>query len=135
MKKRSAAVTRSPGPFGESDDRSENCRASSPSPSEAATGMKIAVADNPKYGKILVDDKGMTVTRDGAVISLSKTEFILLSTLMRYPGRVLTRRSLEARALPNTEGQALDVHISHLRRKIGEGYIRTVRGVGYVLEK
>src|SRR6185312_15739813 len=84
---------------------------------------------------LVLDDKGMTVTRNGTVISLSKTEFILLSTLMRYPGRVLTRRSLEARALPNTEGQALDVHISHLRRKIGEGYIRTVRGVGYVLEK
>jgi predicted lipoprotein with Yx(FWY)xxD motif len=40
---------------------SPSTAASSPSPSEAATGMKIAVADNPKYGKILVDEKGMTV--------------------------------------------------------------------------
>ena len=40
---------------------SPSTAASSPSPSEAATGIKIAVADNAKYGKILVDDKGMTV--------------------------------------------------------------------------
>ena len=88
-----------------------------------------------KIKDLVLDDKSMRLTRDGVAISLSKTEFALLHALMRYPDRVLTRRELEAWALPHSEGQALDVHMSHLRRKIGEGYIRTVRGVGYVVEK
>ena len=88
-----------------------------------------------KVKDLVLDDRSMTITKASVTITLSKTEFALLNVLMKYPGRVLTRRELEAWALPNSEGQALDVHISHLRRKIGEGYIRTVRGVGYVVEK
>lgn len=88
-----------------------------------------------KLKDLVLDDKRMTLLRGGVAIALSKSEFALLHTLMRQPGVVLTRRTLEARALPNSEGQSLDVHMSNLRRKIGDGYIRTVRGVGYVAEK
>jgi two-component system response regulator QseB/two-component system response regulator BasR len=88
-----------------------------------------------KVKDLLLDDKRMLLTRGGVNVVLSKTEFALLHALMRYPDRVLTRRELEARALPHSEGAALDVHMSHLRQKIGEGYIRTVRGVGYVVDK
>ena len=45
-------------------------------------------------------------------------------------------RTLEEQVLPgglNNESNVLDVHISNLRKKIGEGYVRTVRGVGYVI--
>ena len=88
-----------------------------------------------KVKDLVLDDKRMLLTRGGVNVVLSKTEFALLHALMRYPDRVLTRRELEARALPNSEGAALDVHMSHLRQKIGEGYIRTVRGVGYVVDR
>jgi DNA-binding response OmpR family regulator len=88
-----------------------------------------------KSRDLLLDDKMMTVTRAGSPVALSPTEFALLHALMRYQDRVLTRRELEARALPHSDGQALDVHMSNLRRKIGDGYIRTVRGVGYVMER
>jgi len=100
-----------------------------------AGGWNEAGESTWKIKDLVLDDKRMTVTRAGVMVLLSKTEFALLHALMRCPDRVLTRRELEARALPNSEGQALDVHMSHLRRKIGEGYIRTVRGVGYVVEK
>ncbi|RQO61142.1 DNA-binding response regulator [Paucibacter sp. KBW04] len=83
---------------------------------------------------LLLDDARMTLSRKGQQIHLSKTEFALMRTLMRYAERVLTRSELEARALPHSEGQALDVHIFNLRKKIGEGYVRTVRGIGYTLE-
>ena len=86
-----------------------------------------------KSRDLLIDDQRMLVTRGTQTIALSKTEFSLLLTLMKYPDRVMTRRELEARALPGSEGQALDVHMSNLRKKVGEGYIRTVRGVGYGL--
>ncbi|UDF35744.1 UNVERIFIED_ORG: response regulator transcription factor [Shinella sp. XGS7] len=84
---------------------------------------------------LLLDERRMVLTRAGQPISLSKTEFALLHTLMRYPDRVMTRRELESRALPHSEGQALDVHMFNLRKKIGDGYIRTVRGVGYMVER
>lgn len=100
-----------------------------------ATGWNEAGESVWKVKDLVLDDRRMQVTQGGAVVTLSKTEFGLLHALMRYPDRVLTRRELEARALPNSEGQALDVHMSHLRKKIGDGYIRTVRGVGYVIEK
>ncbi len=51
--------------------------------------------------------------------------------------RVVTRRTVEEQVLPGgaaNESNVLDVHISNLRRKIGEGCIRTVRGVGYVID-
>jgi DNA-binding response OmpR family regulator len=100
-----------------------------------ATGWNESGESVWKIKDLMLDDRRMVLSRAGAPIVLSKTEFTLLHALMRYPDRVLTRRELEAWALPHSEGQALDVHMSHLRRKIGEGYIRTVRGVGYVVEK
>lgn len=100
-----------------------------------ATGWNESGESVWKIKDLTLDDRRMVLSRAGVPIVLSKTEFALLHALMRYPDRVLTRRELEAWALPHSEGQALDVHMSHLRRKIGEGYIRTVRGIGYVVEK
>ncbi|SFM28104.1 response regulator transcription factor [Rugamonas rubra] len=100
-----------------------------------ATGWGEAGEPVWKIKDLVLDDRRMVLTRAGATVLLSKTEFALLHALMRYPDRVLTRRELESRALPHSEGAALDVHMSHLRQKIGEGYIRTVRGVGYVVDK
>ena len=48
---------------------------------------------------------------------------------------MLTRAELERRVLPYNDGATLDVHISNVRRKIGDGFIRTVRGVGYLMQR
>lgn len=85
-------------------------------------------------GPLRLDEGRLSVSRDGEPVALSPTEFALLRTLMRHRDRVRTRRQLEAEALPESEGQSLDVHISNLRRKIGPGLIRTVRGIGYVID-
>ncbi|MBT9494089.1 MAG: response regulator transcription factor [Paucibacter sp.] len=82
-----------------------------------------------------LDERRMLLTRGDAVINLSKTEFTILLTLLKLPDRVVTRRELEARALPNADSHALDVHMFNLRKKIGEGYVRTVRGVGFLVER
>ncbi len=88
-------------------------------------------------GDLVVDEGSMRVTRAGAPVTLSKTEFALLLTLMKQADRVLTRIELERRALPHSEGQTptLDVHICNLRRKVGDSAIRTVRGVGYMMQR
>jgi len=79
----------------------------------------------------------MRVTVRGDPIELSRSEYLLLSALMKRADRVLTRRTLDEQVLQNQSGESntLEVHISNLRRKIGNGYIRTVRGVGYVIDK
>lgn len=87
-----------------------------------------------KVGDLHVDERRVQVTRAGAPITLSKTEFALLVALMKQADRVHTRAELESGVLPYSEGHTLDVHISNLRKKIGDGYIRTVRGVGYMVQ-
>jgi len=86
---------------------------------------------------LALHDPTMRVTVGGNPIELSRSEYLLLSALLKRADRVLTRRVLEDQVLQGGPGEsnALEVHISNLRRKIGDGYIRTVRGVGYVIDK
>jgi len=95
------------------------------------------------YQNEAVEIRGLSLhvpTRRVAVssrhIELTASEYALLETLMLRADRVLTRRFLEERIFGAKENMsnALDVHIGNLRRKIGDGYVRTVRGVGYVID-
>ena len=81
-----------------------------------------------------LDPDRLHVEQAGQQIALSPTEFALLASLVRNRNRIRTRRQLEEEAMPGSEGHSLDVHISNLRRKIGRDLIRTVRGVGYVVD-
>jgi two-component system, OmpR family, response regulator QseB len=88
--------------------------------------------------EISLHEPTMRVTVQGRPVDLSRSEYLLLSALIKRADRVLTRRILEEQVLPRQasgDSNTLDVHISNLRRKIGDGYIRTVRGVGYVIDK
>jgi len=75
---------------------------------------------------------------NGRDVSLTRTEYALVSALAGQPGRVLSRQRLLA-ALESERGKrpsprAVDVYIAQLRAKLGDGAIRTVHGVGYVLD-
>lgn len=75
-----------------------------------------------------------TVTRAGISVELTPREFDLLQLLLENSGRVLTRRALEEQLYTWGEAvgsNALEVHIHHLRKKLGSELIRTVRGIGY----
>jgi DNA-binding response OmpR family regulator len=113
--------------------------------SSAGTSGPVAVAADHEVLEHLdlrVDVDGRRAFRDGAELELTRTEFDLLSELMRSPARVWTREQL-LRSVWGTEWAAdthlVEVHIGNLRRKLGEGggqarYVRTVRGVGYRME-
>jgi DNA-binding response OmpR family regulator len=76
------------------------------------------------------------VTRAGEAISLSTREFDLLQALLLNAGRVLSREQLEQHLYRwghEVESNTIEVHIHHLRRKMGAGLIDTVRGVGYIV--
>ena len=82
----------------------------------------------------VIDVPRMRITRDGAPVDLTPTEFQLLATLARHPGRVFTRvQLLDAVRGSAAEAfdRAIDSHIKNIRRKIGEEVIETVYGIGY----
>jgi len=87
---------------------------------------------------VVLDPAARTVTRAGAAVALSAREFDLLHALLLNAGRVLTREQLEQHLYSwgqEVESNAIEVHVHHLRRKLGGGLIQTVRGVGYVLAR
>ncbi len=77
------------------------------------------------------------VIYDGNQVLLSGKEFALLLALAERPGLVLSRAQLEERLYSwdtSVGSNAIEVHIHHLRKKLSEDAIKTVRGVGYILE-
>ncbi len=90
------------------------------------------------HGDITLDPAARTVMRAGEPVELSAKEFSLLQTLLESAGRVLTRNQLEQSLYgwrDEPDSNALEVHIHHLRKKLGNEYIRTLRGVGYTVPK
>ena len=86
-------------------------------------------------GEVELNPAARTVRRGGLAIDLTPREFDLLHLLLENADRVLTRRSLEEQLYTwndAVDSNALEVHIHHLRKKLGNDLIRTVRGVGYM---
>lgn len=91
-----------------------------------------------RHGDIVIDPAAMSVERDGASVMLGAKEFALLMVLVQSSPRVLPRSRLEAAMYgfgESVESNAIEVHIHHLRKKLGDKVIRTVRGVGYFMPR
>jgi len=91
-----------------------------------------------RHGDLVLDPAARTVIQRGEAVSLTSREFDLLNVLLDAAGRVLTRRALEEQLYAwgeALESNALEVHVHHLRRKLGPDLIRTVRGVGYMVDE
>ena len=100
-------------------------------------GGSVAVEEDIEVGGISIDRERYLIKKDGKDINLPKKEFELLSLLMSKPGRVYTREVI----MNNIWGgevvvgdRTIDVHIRKLREKLGDSYIKTVKGVGYKFE-
>lgn len=94
-----------------------------------------------RVGGLTVDPRRREARLDGAVLDLTRREFDLLAYLAGRPGTVVTRRELLTEVWRQSYGddQTIDVHLSWLRRKLGETaarprYLHTLRGVGVMLE-
>ncbi len=94
------------------------------------------------YGDLVIDMTGHKVTIRGEEIDLTASEFKLLTTLARYPGRVYSRMELVEKVLGyDFEGyeRTIDSHVKNLRAKLGDNpraprWLHTVHGVGYRFE-
>ena len=103
------------------DDRGKNC----------LEAKKIQ-----PHGNVVLIPGGHSVMREGETIALKSRELALLELFMRNPGRVLTRSQLEEKLYSwdaDVSSNAVEVHIHHLRKKLGSQFIRTLHGVGYTL--
>ncbi len=87
-------------------------------------------------GSLVVDSARRTVLVREVAVSLTATEFDILALLAHDPGVVVTRAELLVAVWGMTfvgDDHLVDVHVANLRRKIGEGFVETVRGVGHKL--
>ncbi len=84
------------------------------------------------HGDLVVDPSSRTVQRGGSVIELTEQEFAVLLALLEESPRPVRRSEIQERSGHRVaDGGAIEVHVHHLRRKLGDGLIETVRGVGY----
>jgi two-component system, OmpR family, response regulator QseB len=95
------------------------------------------VSQTLRHGSIELDPATHQVLKNGYAIELSAREFTLLHELLLHVGRVLSREQLEQHLYgwgEEVESNSVEVHIHHLRKKLGVKLIRTLRGVGYVID-
>ncbi|WP_144939013.1 response regulator transcription factor [Pseudomonas alabamensis] len=89
-----------------------------------------------EHGPLRYDPSRCQASLAGQAVDLSRREQALLQTLLQNPGRVLSSEQLKDCVYgfgDEVESNALNVHIHHLRRKLGNGIVETVRGLGYRL--
>jgi DNA-binding response OmpR family regulator len=95
------------------------------------------------YGRIVLDNDGCCIYKDGVPVELNAKEYKLLSHLMENPARVFTKKQLYGAVWDEDvyyDDNTIMVHISHIRNKIetdpkNPEYIKTVRGIGYKFHK
>ncbi|MDE8753562.1 quorum sensing response regulator transcription factor QseB [Pectobacterium polaris] len=88
------------------------------------------------HGAVSLEPGSRSVTLNNEPLILKSRELALLELFLLNPNRILTRAQLEEKLYgwdDDVSSNAVEVHIHHLRKKLGSGFIRTVHGVGYIL--
>ena len=90
------------------------------------------------YKELSIDIDGFHVYQSGNEVVLTSKEFSLLRLMVENQGRVFTRQMLLERLWPDdleAEDRIVDSHIKNIRKKLNADYIKTIRGVGYRIDK
>lgn len=88
-------------------------------------------------GDLIINKEGVSVQKGEEIIELAKKEFELLHLLVSKPGKVFSREEIFNKVWGTdviVGNRTIDVHIRKLREKIGENYIKTIKGIGYKFE-
>ncbi len=89
-------------------------------------------------GALRLDPARLAATWHGRELDLTRREFALLRLLMEQHGRPMARETIQRRLYgweEDVASNAVDVHVHQLRRKLEPGLIRTVRGIGYAMDR
>lgn len=90
-----------------------------------------------EFGSLVLDPAAHEVQFEGRPLELPPKEFAVLQTLLENLGKVVSKTRLQETLYSwdqDVASNALEVHIHHLRKKLGSDLIRTIRGVGYIVE-
>lgn len=90
-----------------------------------------------RHGDIILDPAAHSVTMAGRSVDISPREYAVLHLLLENEGKVMSRSRLEDGLYSwggEVESNAIEVYIHHLRKKLGASLIRTIRGVGYIID-
>lgn len=90
------------------------------------------------YRELSMDVQGHQATLAGVPLNLTQREFEVLRILLEQQGRCLSKEQITEKMYgwdDDVESNTIEVYISALRRKLGKDYIRTLRGLGYLMEK
>jgi two-component system, OmpR family, response regulator len=99
--------------------------------------LGTATSSTITIGEVNLDCASHELTVAGQLIELSRKEFMLLKVLLEQAGRIQSREQLESKLYEWGEevaSNAVEVHIHHLRKKLPEAFIKTIRGVGYSIK-
>jgi DNA-binding response OmpR family regulator len=90
------------------------------------------------YGNLTLTEASSEVSVNGCNVQLARRELAILKALLQRPNQILSSEQLRERIYGldrDVESNAVNVHIYHLRRKLGPDFIETIRGIGYRLKK
>ncbi len=102
-------------------------------------GRKEKEASNEilKLGNLTIDKEKVLVQKNDEIIELAKKEFELLNLLVSKPGKVFSREEIFNKVWGTdviVGNRTIDVHVRKLREKLGNKYIKTIKGIGYKFE-
>ena len=89
-------------------------------------------------GPLRLDTRTQEATLDGQSLALSRREYMVLKSLVENVGVIQTREALETRLYgwgEEVASNTIEVHIHHLRKKLPAGFIKTLRGIGYLVPR
>lgn len=91
-----------------------------------------------EVGRVKLNTQQIEAMLDGVTLPLARREYMLLKALVENVGVIQTKDSLETKLYgwgEEISSNAIEVHIHHLRKKLPEQFIKTVRGVGYMVPR
>ncbi len=89
-------------------------------------------------GPLRIDTRNQEASLSGEPLTLARREYMLLKALVESAGTIQTRESLETRLYgwgEEVASNSIEVHIHHLRKKLPNGFIKTLRGIGYMVPR
>ncbi|GLX77097.1 DNA-binding response regulator [Thalassotalea insulae] len=101
---------------------------------------RLGTADSARitHNNVILDTKANQVFLDGEAVSFSRREYMIVKSLMENIGRIQSKEQLENKLYEWGEEVAsntIEVHVHHVRKKLPKDFIKTVRGVGYIVSK
>ena len=100
--------------------------------------LSTCVTSEVKIGDVVLDVVAHTLSVNGEEVHLPKKEYMILKILMEEAGRVKTKSMLENNLYEWSEtigSNAIEVHVSNLRKKLPKNFIQTMRGIGYTIRQ